>query len=117
MLINKAKALSLAVKKIEFAFGLGDTNIESADRKMMCAIVTQAARDLYSPSNGAITGNDKSSALYYLLGEIVHAEACDVNSDYIRRILRGFGFDVSQAKVYGAGVMAPVDESKWCAKY
>lgn len=111
--INKSKALSLAIKKIEFAFGISDASNPSAERKLMCAIVTQSVRDLYAPACGAITGLDKCSAMSYLNGDMSHAESCGVNGDYVRRILRGFGFDVSAAKAYGAGVLAPIDEAKW----
>lgn len=67
---------------------------------VMAAVVTRAIQDL------AVSG-DSSEAVYlrargaaYLRGEMWHALIAGVEPDYVRRVLRGAGLDITEGGQY-----------------
>jgi len=69
---------TIILHKIRSAF-----NTSIAEHKLMLAIIEAAIHDLYVSSYVS----NRKSAIKYLSNEIVHAEICGVDSDWIRRII------------------------------
>lgn len=76
--MNRISNINAAIKKIGFAFG------DSPEEKLFFKIVAHAIHDLRSSEH-------HRSAKNYLRGDIVHAQACGVDADWIRRVLKDAG--------------------------
>lgn len=124
MKITEREAMSLLIRKINFSFGLGRSGAGDPHKALMAAIVLQSIEDLYRPlpkPNKQATGpcpikaaqEYKASAFRYLLGNMPHAQACGVSPQYIRRIMRWFGFDVSAASIKRGKVYFPTNSKAW----
>lgn len=116
MRITQNKAMSVLDRKIKSVFALDGRM--TPERELMSSIVILAILDLYSPPRRTKkeekrTQADRISALQYLTGDIIHAEACGIGSEYIRILMRGFGLDINKCKIMGGNVFSPIDKTKW----
>ncbi len=75
------KTAKLVIKKIKPQFP------DTPEGNLMFAVVSQAIRDVASPTS-TITISDQSSALRYLDSDMPHAAICGVQASWIRSIIK-----------------------------
>jgi hypothetical protein len=77
---NRMALCKAICRKIRAQFG------DSPEHKLFFSVVQKAILDVADQSKR--NGFYRSSALRYLRDDLVHAEACDVDAEWIRSLLR-----------------------------